>query len=72
MPGLSTEQLLVLLQQTRFCYQIFCFCVNPSEHAIPESASDYWIQVVTEKIAFAALFPDNFKNNLSSSWLLEV
>lgn len=34
---------------------------------IPQSASDNWVQVVTEKIAFAALFPDNGKNNLSSS-----
>lgn len=62
-----TEQPLVILQKTCFCYQIFCFCVNSSEHAIPESASHNWVQVVTEKITFAALFHDNCKNNLSSS-----
>lgn len=66
MPGLSTEQPLVL-QQIHICYRLSCFCVNPSEHAIPESASDNYFQVVTEKIAFAALFLDNSENNLSSS-----
>lgn len=68
MPGLSTKQPLVLWQ-THFCYQIFCFCLNPSEHGIPEFASDNCFQMVTEKIAFAALFLDNCKNNLSFSWL---